>query len=154
MQLGTQIDRTDSDGDGLNDGIEVIELGTNPLDIDTDGDHLSDGVEVRGFVDDVARQWYLNPVEADTNHDGTADTLECFDLKDVEDRNGRTVLMPARAHNVPTPMAMARPTCSIKTTMAMVSGSIDLAGQRWVVGKRPAPTVRCWALVSELCSFN
>ncbi|HVR28377.1 MAG TPA: FG-GAP-like repeat-containing protein [Thermoanaerobaculia bacterium] len=36
----------DTDGDGLNDGLEVLVLGTDPLRFDTDGDGVSDGLEV------------------------------------------------------------------------------------------------------------
>jgi len=47
---------TDTDGDGLSDGVEVkgnvgsCKGGTNPLKADTDGDSLSDGAEVKGWT--------------------------------------------------------------------------------------------------------
>jgi PKD repeat protein len=37
---------SDSDGDGLSDGIEKYEIGTSPINPDTDGDGYSDGAEV------------------------------------------------------------------------------------------------------------
>ena len=40
------INKMDTDGDGLSDGAEVLQHGTNPLDIDTDSDGFTDRVEV------------------------------------------------------------------------------------------------------------
>lgn len=45
-QLGTDINKTDTDNDGLNDSDEVIIWKTNPLKSDTDGDSYTDGSEV------------------------------------------------------------------------------------------------------------
>ncbi|GGW96886.1 hypothetical protein GCM10007391_33710 [Alteromonas halophila] len=49
-QLGTDINVADTDGDGIDDGEEVIEgedgFVSNPLLFDTDGDGLSDGLEI------------------------------------------------------------------------------------------------------------
>lgn len=48
--LGTNPQKSDTDGDELSDGDEVIIWGTNPLVADTDGDGYSDGKEVKsGF---------------------------------------------------------------------------------------------------------
>lgn len=46
-ELGTDPFKADTDGDGLNDGDEVLKYGTNPLNPDTDGDGYPDGVEVK-----------------------------------------------------------------------------------------------------------
>ncbi|MFA6424241.1 MAG: hypothetical protein WCV83_02915 [Candidatus Magasanikbacteria bacterium] len=46
-ELGTGPYKSDTDGDGLNDGDEVIIWKTNPLNPDTDGDSYKDGEEVR-----------------------------------------------------------------------------------------------------------
>jgi hypothetical protein len=43
---GTDPNVADTDGDGLNDGQEVLVYSTNPLNLDTDGDGLTDGQEV------------------------------------------------------------------------------------------------------------
>jgi uncharacterized repeat protein (TIGR02543 family) len=56
----------DSDGDGLNDGQEVID-GTNPLVTDSDGDGLSDGEEKTGGT---------NPLLTDTDGDSYSDDYE------------------------------------------------------------------------------
>lgn len=46
-ELGTDMNKADSDGDGLIDGDEVIIWKTNPTNPDTDGDSYLDGDEVR-----------------------------------------------------------------------------------------------------------
>jgi hypothetical protein len=84
----------DTDGDRLIDGLEVLELGTTASDrqqidtngdgalewvdlgADTDGDGLNDGLEVVGFTF-VGQQWYLNPLDLDTNGDNIPDGSEC-----------------------------------------------------------------------------
>ena len=48
LQLGTNPDNPDTDGDGLNDGDEVNDYKTNPLKADTDGDGLNDGPVLAG----------------------------------------------------------------------------------------------------------
>ena len=72
----------DCDGDGLTNRVEIFVLGTNPSHIDTDGDLISDRIEVEGFNN--GRQWYLNPNDVDTNHDGLLDFMECTNLIDVD----------------------------------------------------------------------
>jgi len=56
---------SDSDDDGLSDGIEVSTYGTHPLDFDTDGDGLGDGKEVNSYRTD--------PKDSDTDNDGYGD---------------------------------------------------------------------------------
>lgn len=46
-EIGTSPNNPDTDGDGLNDGDEVIIWKTDPLNKDTDGDSYLDGDEVR-----------------------------------------------------------------------------------------------------------
>ncbi len=58
----------DSDGDGLEDGTEVLDLGTNPIAFDSDRDGLSDGDEVNLYK--------TNPLEPDTDQDGLSDADE------------------------------------------------------------------------------
>ncbi|MBK1833263.1 hypothetical protein [Roseibacillus ishigakijimensis] len=66
--LGLDPNDEDSDDDGLSDGVEVNEEGTNPLLADTDGDGLSDGGEVSGGLTD--------PKLADTDSDGVDDGID------------------------------------------------------------------------------
>lgn len=67
-ELGTDPKNADTDGDGLNDGLEVNTLGTDPLLIDTDGDGLQDGHEVNEYGTD--------PTEPDSDFDGFDDGEE------------------------------------------------------------------------------
>ncbi len=75
--LETDPNDADSDDDGLDDRIEVMELGTNPTADDSDGDGLKDKIEVEGFIDGNGVQRYLDPLLQDTNGDGLPDGLEC-----------------------------------------------------------------------------
>jgi hypothetical protein len=65
---GTDPTVPDSDGDGLEDGPEVNTHGTDPTKPDTDGDGLDDGSEVR--------EYETNPTKPDTDDDGLEDALE------------------------------------------------------------------------------
>ena len=68
LQLGTDLNVADTDGDGIEDGPEVNTHETDPLSADTDGDGLADGVEVN--------EQGTNPTEADTDGDGLTDGAE------------------------------------------------------------------------------
>jgi len=68
VDAGTDPLATDTDGDGLDDGIERRTHGTDPLVTDTDGDGLDDGEEV---VDSNT-----DPTAADTDDDGFPDGRE------------------------------------------------------------------------------
>jgi outer membrane protein OmpA-like peptidoglycan-associated protein len=72
-QLGTNPDKVDTDGDGLNDGDEVNKYHTNPLKVDSDGDGLSDKDEV------VINK--TNPNKADSDGDGLSDGDEVSKYK-------------------------------------------------------------------------
>lgn len=60
----------DTDGDGLSDGDEVLVYGTDPLDPDTDGDGISDGDEVLRYRTD--------PLNPDSDEDGLTDYEELY----------------------------------------------------------------------------
>jgi len=71
--LSTDPLSADSDGDGLDDAIEVNgSLGTDPMNPDTDGDGISDGIEIGSNTS--------KPV--DTDGDGTIDALDSDDDND------------------------------------------------------------------------
>lgn len=65
---GTSFTTSDSDGDGLNDNVEVNKYGTNPLHADSDNDSLEDGVEVN--------EYGTNPSSPDTDGDNLDDATE------------------------------------------------------------------------------
>jgi hypothetical protein len=67
--LGTQPDVKDSDGDGLYDGQELYDVGTDPLQADSDGDWLLDGDEAA---------WRTNPLLADSDGDSLPDGVEVY----------------------------------------------------------------------------
>ena len=67
VRYGTEMNGTDTDGDGLQDGPEVQEYGTDPTDNDTDDDGLLDSREL---------QIGTEPTEPDTDGDGLPDGEE------------------------------------------------------------------------------
>jgi len=68
LRLGTSINSSDTDSDGLSDGLEVNTFKTDPLVVDTDGDGLDDGSEVNVYG--------TNPLDSDTDSDNLSDGLE------------------------------------------------------------------------------
>jgi len=64
----------DTDGDGLNDTVELC-LGTSAYLADSDYDGIPDKVETDGF-DLGGKHWDSDPKRADSNGDGVLDTLE------------------------------------------------------------------------------
>lgn len=67
-RYNTDPNKADTDGDGLSDGDEVLKHRTNPLVADTDGDGLNDYAEVMIHKTD--------PNKADTDSDGLTDYAE------------------------------------------------------------------------------
>lgn len=87
FQHGTSMFNSDTDGDGLSDGVEVNTYKTNPTVSDTDGDQLNDYQEVYtygtdpliadmdadGLSDGAEIGLGTNPNKADTDDDGVSD---------------------------------------------------------------------------------
>ncbi len=67
VEAGYNVSNPDMDADGLTDGAEVNQYGSDPTDPDTDGDGIRDGIEIQRGTD---------PTERDTDGDGLADPLE------------------------------------------------------------------------------
>ncbi|MBW6441276.1 hypothetical protein K0B03_04610, partial [Patescibacteria group bacterium] len=67
---GTDINKADTDDDGLSDFLEIRNWKTNPLLADTDGDGYFDGQEVEGGYDP------LGPGQLDSDGDGLGDADE------------------------------------------------------------------------------
>jgi outer membrane protein OmpA-like peptidoglycan-associated protein len=73
LQLGTNPNLADTDGDGLNDGLEFNQYKTDPLNPDSDGDGISDNDEVKNYT--------TNPNLIDTDNDGLTDGDEIIKYK-------------------------------------------------------------------------
>ena len=88
---GTNPNLSDTDSDGLLDGLEANTYMTNPLDADTDDDQLSDGLEVITHAtdpldvdsdddslsdNDEVNIYSSNPLNADSDSDGLNDNDE------------------------------------------------------------------------------
>ncbi len=75
-QAGLSPFNGDSDGDGLKDGREVNETGTNPALFDTDGDRVGDGLELTAGSDPLNRlSVNLAPILADLEIDPVSFTI-------------------------------------------------------------------------------
>ncbi len=104
QRIGTDPSNPDSDGDGLNDGAEVLAHGTDPKKYDTDSGGVSDGQEVNvnktnpliksddqidpnkdsdgdGLSDIVESTAGTNPMDPDTDKDGLKDGPEVLTHK-------------------------------------------------------------------------
>lgn len=68
LELGTDPENPDTDGDGLQDGEEVNTYKTDPLNPDSDADNLQDGEEVNTYKTD--------PLNADSDKDALQDGEE------------------------------------------------------------------------------
>lgn len=68
FQAGTRPDLADTDGDGLNDGLELDVHFSNPFVTDSDGDGLSDGAEVNTHGS--------SPILVDSDNDNFRDAYE------------------------------------------------------------------------------
>jgi len=69
--------KTDTDGDGLIDGQEILKLGTDPNNIDSDADGLSDDKEIAG-ISYNGQTIRTDPLNPDSNKDGVTDGTECI----------------------------------------------------------------------------
>lgn len=86
-ELGTDKNNPDSDGDGLDDGVEFNRYTSDPLSADTDQDGLTDGDEVNTYG--------TSPIKSDTDGDGITDydeviTYETDPTKKDTDGDGLT----------------------------------------------------------------
>lgn len=90
-QYGSNPEKSDTDGDGLIDGLEVNQYNTDPLSTDSDGDGISDYDEVKKYStnpnstdtdgDDVPdgdeiNKYKTDPQRTDTDFDGLKDNIE------------------------------------------------------------------------------
>jgi hypothetical protein len=94
---GVDLASLDSDGDGLNDALEMG-LGTDPLAVDTDGDGLSDGEEVLTFG--------TSPLLTDSDGDGFDDATELAAGSDPNDPSSQPT-EPTQVPLLPVPWLAA-----------------------------------------------
>ena len=66
--------KKDTDGDNLNDGVEVNNYGTDPLDWDTDDDGIVDILDIVSMINIIISSEYY--MVADMNNDGVIDILD------------------------------------------------------------------------------
>lgn len=86
---GSNPNSSDTDGDGLLDGDEVLLHGTDPVAADTDGDGLLDGDEILIHGTD--------PIEVDTDLDSFSDKVEVDNGSNPLDANS----VPVPTENIP-----------------------------------------------------
>ncbi len=73
IQYKTSSDMPDTDQDGAFDGVEVLNLHTDPVNPDSDGDGIPDGIEVHGHTKVMPGD--TDPLIMDSDHDGLCDGL-------------------------------------------------------------------------------
>ncbi len=88
---GTDMELSDTDGDGLPDGAEAPLVGTDPLSPDQDGDGMADGWEVENFGG------LLRDGTGDFDADGLSDMLEFLlkgdPLEDASEGTSQTLML-------------------------------------------------------------
>ena len=97
-QIGTHPNNSDTDGDGLTDGDEVLKWGCSPILASTDGSGMSDGEKIA---------LGLNPNVTDTDQDGASDYDEVYNyftnpLNPDSDNDGLSDGAEIQAHTYPT----------------------------------------------------
>ncbi len=117
----SQPDATDSDGDGLSDGVEVHLYDSDPANADTDGDGLTDFAEVTN--------WGTSPSERDTDGDGHDDGAEQALGSD-----------PNNAQETPKPVRLVQTSAFLENWTT---------GQNWEDGVAPVKD-RDYAVLSRL----
>jgi len=140
-QAGTGLNTSDSDDDGLIDGVETntgvfltgSDTGTNPLAFDTDGDAIRDGYETHTGVFLTGSDTGTNPLAFDTDSDGAGDWYEIT----------ATFTSPFLASEKPNiPYPLPDPDSSTGATnkpvkVYIMSGETNMVGVGYVNGTAP-----------------
>lgn len=111
-EMGTRPDVKDTDGDGLYDGQELYDVGTDPLRADSDGDWLSDSDE--GY-------WKTDPLFADSDGDTLPDGVEVY-LRTTSPTNADTDGDGLLDADDPNPAGTPRPTPTPPAIRTLGSG--------------------------------
>jgi hypothetical protein len=121
---GTDPQKADTDGDGLNDGDEVKAHGTDPLDADSDGDRMNDGWEV---------EHGLNPLYAmDARFDTDGDRIPTYYEYVLGTIPTNATSAPAATYHV-NPAAPAGGDGSAALPFSAIQTAIDAAGDHDIV---------------------
>ena len=114
--FGTDPDIPDTDGDGLNDYIEILSFGYDPLKVDSDDNGISDGEE-DADSDGLSNLFEVNefgsnPIFKDTDHDGkqikrrhhqpSIFRQESCDEETIDRQLGRTTHKRSKHHRHPS----------------------------------------------------
>lgn len=160
---GTKDLRSDTDGDGLSDGDEVLRYQTDPISADSDGDEAEDGLEVEyGFdpLDELsapyAKGWPVTPAEAKAS---LADApgkmvvgrglLRAF----LRGKEGEFVdLYDYALHRKPVMLFVGNSEVAI-TESEYVSGGNSLIFSKWIVQKFTSDEV-AFAVVATMSSAD
>ncbi len=96
LQLGTNPDIADTDGDGIIDGLEINQYNTDPLKEDSDNDGLNDKAELKEYSTnpnskdtdkdnlldgEEINKFNTDPLRSDSDFDGLSDDTELFSTK-------------------------------------------------------------------------
>jgi hypothetical protein len=143
MDYATVARLVDSDGDGLSDAQEDVNLNrvvdageTDPRRADSDGDGLSDGAEVQTYR--------TNPLRADTDGDGFSDGIEIAAGTDPNDPlsypPGPPPPPPLPTHSAtatPTPQPTSTPsrtaTATLRPTATVTASPVDMCANPMLV---------------------
>lgn len=128
--LGTDPDVSDTDGDGLLDGVEINQYNSDPTVPDTDGDGLTDGEEVR-----IYRTSANNP---DTDGDGKSDGEEIESGSNPLIQETSTPTVTGTPEETPTETATPTPTATptSQNTAAGTGGGLPLGFESFGVWGR------------------
>ena len=75
LNLGTDANNSDTDGDLISDFDEVENFATNPLTNDSDLDNIDDWSEINGWISN-GYEWVTNPLVSDSDSDGISDYVD------------------------------------------------------------------------------
>lgn len=123
LALGTELSKTDSDGDGLTDDREYEELGTDPILYDSDADGLCDGDELLLGTDPQ------NPVSDGTTPDGERRFVQTLRTQNIDTR-----LLSEDNMVIPSLAAEVKGNINRNVTME-ITGSNRFSDSRAIVGR-------------------
>ncbi len=119
-ELGTNPYSADTDGDGVQDNIEIEKTKTDPLKIDTDGDGINDGDEL-----DLG----LDPLKIDSKDDGIKDSDRTLTYSIDESTLGVSIKINGKGNIASTTIDKIK-----NSTFASMDGLIDTVYNFYTTG--------------------